>query len=58
MWKHVDILITTDPKILTLGAPWGKKIIKLKRPYNEKIKAGSMEVLQIADLNNNHVYHF
>ncbi len=53
MWKHVDILITTDPKILTLGAPWGKKIIKLKRPYNERIKAGSMEVLQIADLNNN-----
>jgi len=53
MWKHVDVLITTDPEILKLGAPWGKKLIKLKRPYNEKIKAGSLEVLQIADLTNN-----
>jgi hypothetical protein len=53
MWKHVDILITTDPEILKIGAPWGKKIIKIKRPYNENIKAGSLEVLQIADLINN-----
>lgn len=53
MWKHVDILITTDPEILNLGAPWGKKIIKLNRPYNEKIKVGSIEVLQIADLIEN-----
>jgi len=53
MWKEVDILITTDPEILKLGAPWGKKLIKLKRPYNEKIKAGSLEVLQIADLIDN-----
>ncbi|MCK9416903.1 hypothetical protein M0Q97_09625 [Candidatus Dojkabacteria bacterium] len=53
MWKHVDILITTDPKIIQLGAPWGKKLIKLKRPYNEKINNGSLEVLQIADLINN-----
>lgn len=53
MWKHVDILITTNPEILKLGAPWGKKIIKLKRPYNENIKSGSIEVLQIADLINN-----
>lgn len=50
MWKEVDVLITTDPEILKLGAPWGKKLIKLKRPYNEDIKAGSIEVLQIADL--------
>jgi len=50
MWKNVDILITTDPEILKLGAPWGKKIIKLSRPYNKNIIAGSMEVLQIADL--------
>lgn len=53
MWKEVDILITTDPEILKLGAPWGKKIIKLKRPYNEKINAGSLEVLQVADLIDN-----
>ena len=50
MWKNVDILITTDPEILKLGAPWGKKIIKLSKPYNKNIIAGSMEVLQIADL--------
>ena len=53
MWKEVDMLITTDPKILQLGAPWGKKLIKLKRPYNENIKAGSLEVLQVADLISN-----
>jgi len=53
MWKEVDVLITTDPEILKLGAPWGKKIIKLKRPYNENIKGGSLEVLQIHDLTNN-----
>lgn len=53
MWKDVDILITTDPEILKLGAPWGKKLIKLSRPYNESIQAGLIEVLQIADLNGN-----
>ena len=53
MWKHVDILITTDPMIMGLGVPWGKKLIKLKRPYNENQKVGSLEVLQIADLIEN-----
>lgn len=53
MWKDIDVLITTDPEILKMGSPWGKKIIKLKRPYNENIYAGSLEVLQIADLINN-----
>jgi hypothetical protein len=53
MWKEVDVLITTDPEILKLGAPWGKKIIKLTRPYNENLKSGSIEVLQIADLIKN-----
>lgn len=53
MWDNIDVLITTDPELLKLGAPWGKKIIKLKRPYNENIKSGSLEVLQIADLINN-----
>ena len=53
MWNHVDVLITTDPEILKGGAPWGKKLIKLNRPYNENIKVGSLEVLQIADLIDN-----
>lgn len=53
MWKEVDVLITTDPEILKLGVPWGKKLIKLTRPYNENIKAGSLEVLQVADLIEN-----
>jgi len=53
MWNDVDVLITTDPEILKLGAPWFKKLIKLTRPYNEDIKAGSIEVLQVADLIGN-----
>lgn len=53
MWKDIDILITTDPELLKLGAPWGKKLIKLTRPYNKNIKAGHLEVLQIKDLMNN-----
>ena len=53
MWNDVDVLLTTDPEILRIGAPWGKKLIKLNRPYNENIKAGSLEVLQIADLIDN-----
>lgn len=53
MWNDVDVLITTDPEILKIGVPWGKKLIKLKRPYNENINVGSMEVLQIADLIDN-----
>lgn len=53
MWKHVDILITTDPLIMGLGIPWGKKMVKLTRPYNENQKVGNVEVLQIADLIEN-----
>jgi hypothetical protein len=53
MLNDVDVLITTDPKILSLGVPWGKKIIKMKRPYNDNIKSSSMEALQIYDLFNN-----
>jgi hypothetical protein len=53
MWKHVDILITTDPEIIKLGTPWGKKLVKLRRPYNENLKSGSLDVLQIADLIEN-----
>jgi len=53
MWKHVDVLITTDPEIIKLGAPWGKKLIKLRRPYNEELKSGSLDALQIVDLIEN-----
>lgn len=53
MWKDIDILITTNPEILKLGVPWGKKLIKLTRPYNKNIKTSSIEVLQIADLLDN-----
>lgn len=53
MWNDVDVLITTDPKILKIGAPWGKKLIKITRPYNVNIKAGSIEVKQVADLIDN-----
>ena len=51
--NDVDVLITTDPEILSLGVPWGMKIIKMSRPYNKKLKSNSMEALQIADLIDN-----
>ncbi|HPC09678.1 MAG TPA: hypothetical protein PLN85_01235 [archaeon] len=53
MWNNIDILITTDPEILKLGTPWFKKLIKVKRPYNEKFNSYSMEILQIAELIEN-----
>jgi len=53
MWKYVDILITTDPELLNVGAPWFKKIVKVKRPYNENIKAGSLEIMKISELIEN-----
>lgn len=53
MWNDSDVLITTDPEILKMGTPWGKKLVKVKRPYNENIKAGSIEVLQIKELIDN-----
>lgn len=53
MWKNVDVLITSDPEILKLGEPWGKKLIKVSRPYNEEYKVGSLETLQINDLKDN-----
>ena len=53
MWKHVDILITTDPEILKSDIPWNKKLIKVKRPYNEEIKTGSLEITHFIDLIDN-----
>jgi hypothetical protein len=52
MLEDVDILITTDPEILDV--PTGKKLIKLKRPYNETCINGDITpVLQIKDLIDN-----
>jgi hypothetical protein len=53
IWKDIDIVITTNPELLELGAPWGKKIIKVVRPYNEQYNVGSMDVLQIKELTDN-----
>ena len=52
-WDGIDILITTDPDILKGGVPWGKKLVKLIRPYNENIGKGSLDALQINDLIDN-----
>ena len=56
MWDNVDVLITTDPEILSIGIPWGKKLIKLKRPYNENYNDNNLEVLHIFDLIDNKVF--
>lgn len=53
MWKFCDILITTDPSILSYGEPWSKKLIKVVRPYNENIKVGSLCINNINDLLDN-----
>jgi hypothetical protein len=53
MWDNVDVLITSNPELLKMGTPWGRTLIKVKRPYNENIKAGSLEILQINDLIDN-----
>ncbi len=50
VWDNVDILITTDPELLE-DVPRGKKIIKVQRPYNEKIPAkNNVEIFQMVDL--------
>lgn len=53
MWKHADVLITTNPEILKGNIPWFKKLIKITRPYNENINAGSLEIKQVAELIDN-----
>lgn len=53
IWDVSDILITTDPELL-VNVPYGKKVIKVLRPYNEKIKSDSkIEIFQILDLLDN-----
>ena len=56
MWKHVDVLITSDPDILNGKLPWGKKAIKIIRPYNDNIKRGLIEVKQVANLIDNKTF--
>ncbi|MFA5366499.1 MAG: hypothetical protein WC333_01055 [Dehalococcoidia bacterium] len=53
MWKHADVLITSDPELIVLGAPWGKKLIKVVRPYNRELKKGSTDVANFNELLNN-----
>jgi len=52
LWKDIDILITTDPELLD-NIPWNKKVIKADRPYNQNIKKGYINILQLKDLNDN-----
>jgi hypothetical protein len=53
IWDNVDVFITTDPEFLQL-IPEGKKVIKLKRPYNENLGNDSIiSVLQLHDLFEN-----
>lgn len=52
-WDNIDVIITTDPELLNMKPPSSKKIVKVNRPYNENIKAGSLEILQINDLIDN-----
>jgi hypothetical protein len=54
MWKYVDVLITTNP-VLVSNKPEEKKLIKLKRPYNTEVNDGliSGDIFHIKDLINN-----
>lgn len=50
MWKHVDVLLTTDPKILDGKKPFFKKIVKLLRPYNVESGKKYFTITHINDL--------
>ena len=52
MWKHCDILITTNPELLD-NVPWNKNVIKIDRPYNQSIKKSYMTVLHLKELEDN-----
>lgn len=55
MWKDIDVLITTNPELLRNGAPFFKKIIKVERPYNRKIK-NSFTILHLNELKDNNKF--
>ena len=49
-WKQGDVFITTDPDLL-INIPTGKKVVKVLRPYNEKILGhNKIEIFQMLDL--------
>lgn len=51
MWDNCDVLLTTDPELLSSDKPEDKKLIKVIRPYNEKIESKSdLEIFQIKEL--------
>jgi len=53
IWELVDILITTDPELLT-NVPRETSVIKVLRPYNETIEIEpNLKVFQILDLLDN-----
>lgn len=53
VWDSCDILISSDPELL-VNIPRGKKIIKVLRPFNEKLKTkNKIEIFQIVDLLHN-----
>ncbi len=47
-WNDCDILITTNPELL-VDVPENKTVIKMKRPYNNKIES-EYEYIQLYDL--------
>jgi hypothetical protein len=53
VWNEVDIYITSNPEILKNKAPFGKEIIKVKRPYNIDIPNNYLEILHVKDLLSN-----
>lgn len=53
IYKHANIVITTNPEILKNKVPWNKKVVKVNRPYNMEYKNNKLEILQIIELMNN-----
>lgn len=47
IWKDVDVLITTDPDLLTSKKPQRKKLIKIIRPYNKTIRNNNINIEKI-----------
>jgi len=51
--EDVDVIITTDPKLLNVKLPEGKTIIKVNRPYNVDNGTDYSSVLQLVELVDN-----
>ncbi len=49
-WEDVDILISADPEILKKGKSFGKKLVKIIRPFNVNEKSGDIDTIQIFEL--------